>query len=271
MSLQSSSGTEPIRPVIVGIDWGDLKHDICIIHGDGRPSRQTLQHDPQTIVEWIDRMRKTFPNRPLLIAIEQSRGGLAHALQDAEGLQIYPINPKQLASYRDALFPAGGKNDTNDAELLALLLLNHPERFRAWKPDNTETRRLAYLSELRRNLVEERKSLGLRLLSTLKLYFPLALTLFKKSQTSDFLVDLIKRWPSLNELKRAHPQALRHFFNGHHVRNLLRLRPKPISLRPGPADLFRNRTHYPGERPVTLRPATLRLPQIPQTDIPRIR
>ena len=78
---------------------------------------------------------------------------------------------------------------------------------------------MAHLAELRRKLVDQRKSLGMRLSSTLKLYFPIIVTLFGKSLTSDLILSLLRRWPSLAELKRPHPKTLRTFFAEHGVRN----------------------------------------------------
>jgi transposase len=140
-------------------------------------------------------------------------------LMEAEGIQIYPINPKQLARYREAVYPAGGKSDPRDAELGAMFLRHHREQLRPWQPDTVETRKLAQLSELRRKIVEERKSLGLRLEGTLKLYFPSALKLFQKPTTSEFMVALLQRWPSLEELQRAHPKSLRQFFKSQGIRD----------------------------------------------------
>ena len=217
MSQQHSSPPTD-NPVIVGIDWADREHEVCI-RDAGKTRRQSLLQDPDAIAQWREQLQKDYGDRSILVAIEQSRGALVHALQDIDGLQIYPVNPKQLARYREAIYPAGGKNDPRDAELLAMFLQNHQQKLRAWRPENEETRKLAYLSELRRKLVDERKSLGLRLTAILKLYFPLALALFDKGSTSEFLLDLLKRWPSLEELKRAHPKALREFFAQHRVRD----------------------------------------------------
>ena len=218
MSHQLSSATPDHPPVIVGIDWADREHDACVID-DNNGKVQTFKHDPDAIADWFEQLHKKYPDRPILIAIEQSRGALVHALQDTKGLIIYPINPNQLARYREALYPGGGKNDTVDAQLLAMFLANHRQQLRPWKPDDVETRKLDHLSELRRKLVEQRKCLCLQLLGTLKLYFPLVVTLFEKSLSSDLVIDLLKRWPCLAELKKPHPKTLREFFREHGIRD----------------------------------------------------
>ena len=219
MSQPSSSNNSDVRPLIVGIDWADREHVACIIDDNRRAVTQTFQHDPEAIAQWIEKLKRQFPNRILQIAIEQSRGALVHALQGVDGVELYPINPKQLARFRDAVYPSGKKSDPQDAELIAMFLLNHRPQLRRLQPDTPETRNLAYLVELRRKLVDERKSLSLRLISTLKLYFPLLLTLFADKITSELVLQLLKRWPSLTELKRAHPKSLRSFLQQHGISN----------------------------------------------------
>ena len=213
MSHQPSSS---LTPVIIGIDWADRQHDVCIVD-DKRTTFMTIAHEPEVIVEWLDQTRQSFPGRAILVAIEQGRGALMHALLDTEGVVIYSINPKQSANYRTALYPSGGKTDPKDAELLALFLVNHREKLRPWHAEDVETRKLGYLSELRRKIVEQRKSLGLKLEGILKLYFPHALSFGKT--TSPLLLELLNRWPSLPELKRPHPNTLRQFFKEHGVKH----------------------------------------------------
>lgn len=205
--------------VTLGIDWADRQHVVCLIEPSGRADCRTLDQDPDDIADWIHELQQRFPGHTLAIALEQSRGALVQALLSFEGLRLYPINPKQLARYREAIHPSGGKDDPRDAELLARFLLHHRDQLRVWQPDLPETRRLAHLAELRRRLVDERKSVTLRLGSILKLYFPLIVTLFGKTLHGELVLDLLRRWPTLAELKRPHPQTLRAFFAEHALRH----------------------------------------------------
>ena len=81
-------------------------------------------------------------------------------------VQISQLEPK---------IPSRGKNDPDNALLLAKFLKEHQHQLRPWQPDSVETRQIAELTELRRELVEERKRVVLQLISSLKEYFPLAL------------------------------------------------------------------------------------------------
>ncbi len=205
--------------LFVGIDWADQEHVCCLVSPETGSVVETLEHEPQAIAQWVAGLNKRFPRHRVLIALEQSRGALMAALAGYDELELYPINPKQLSSYRDAVCPSGAKDDPGDARLLAEFLKNHPHQLRAWQPDTVETRRIAELSELRRKLVEERKRVVLQLSSSLKLYFPVVLKLSGRTLYSDLILDLLRRWPTLKQLRRVPPKTLRAFLAEHGLRN----------------------------------------------------
>jgi len=132
---------------------------------------------------------------------------------------LYPVNPKQLARFREALHPTGRKSDPDDAELLARFLLDHSDQLRPSRPDSPQTRQLANFTELRRHTVEERKRVTLQLTSTLKLYFPLLLELFPGKLDQPLVTRLLRRWPTLPDLRKANPATLKTFFKEHGLRN----------------------------------------------------
>jgi transposase len=129
-----------------------------------------------------------------------------------EFLVLFPINPKQLASYRDAFVPCGPKDDPTDAELLCLFVEQHHTRLRAWRPDDPSTRTLRLLTEDRRHWVDERTALNNRLRQRLKEYFPLALELASQDLDTDWFLELLKKYPSHAELRRANPRTLARLF-----------------------------------------------------------
>jgi transposase len=205
--------------VCVGLDWADREHALCLIAPAQEPVSETLLHTPEAIAHWVAGLRERFPGHRLLIALEQSRGALIAALAGHEGLELYPLNPSQLSSYRKAVCPSGAKHDPGDARLLAEFLRHRHPQLRPWQPDAAHTRRLAELGELRRKLVDERKRLVLKLTSSLKLYFPQALSLLGRDLHSEVMLDLLRRWPTLAQLQRVHPQTLRRFLAEHGFTN----------------------------------------------------
>src|SRR5262249_7063023 len=139
---------------------------------------------------------------------EQSRGALLYALMKYEGLVLFPINPKQLAKYREAFVPSGAKNDPGDAELLARFVREHHPRLRMWRPDDAVTRGLRLLCEDRRHWVDERTAVGNRLLQALKETYPLALKFLGKRAYGPRFLALLAKYPTQPELQRASPKQL---------------------------------------------------------------
>ncbi len=206
--------------LFIGLDWADQEH-VCCLRSSATDKEfvETIQHDPKDIAEWVAGLKVRFPQHRILVALEQSRGAVIAALAEHQQLELYPINPRQLSSYRDSIFPSGTKNDPGDAQLLADFLQQHQHKLRRWQPDAVETRRIAGLCELRRKLVEDRKRLVLQLKSSLKMYFPVVLKLAGRTLYSNLMVDLLRRWCTLKQLKRVKPQTLRTFLAEHGMRN----------------------------------------------------
>lgn len=73
-------------------------------------------------------------------------------------------------------------------------------------------RLLQKLVEQRRQLVEEKRRFVNRLINTLKQYYPQPLEWFSH-RGSLLLCELIMRWPSLQQLKRARHDTIRNFLN----------------------------------------------------------
>ena len=200
---------------LIGIDWADQKHDICLIdQATGRSEAAILRHSPKTIDEWATALRTRFGGRPLAVCLEQSRGPLIYALMKYEFITLYPINPSTLAKYREAFSPSRHKDDASDAAYLAELLAHHRDHLRAWQPDSAQTRTLRYLVEHRRRIVSDRTRLSNRLTSLLKCYFPQVLEWFPDICTT-LVADFLLRWPALDTLRRVRRETLSKFFQTH--------------------------------------------------------
>lgn len=191
----------------IGLDWGDQSHAVCLSVG-GQHVATELAQKAEDIEAWAADLRTRFGGRPIAVCLEQSRGALIYALLKYEFLVLFPINPKQLASYRDAFVPCGPKDDPSDAELACRFLEQYHARLRAWQPDDASTRTLRLLSEDRRRWVDERTALKNRLRQRLKEYFPLALELASTDLDTDWFLTLLKKYPSHEELRRANPKTL---------------------------------------------------------------
>jgi transposase len=213
------SSVDETSCVFIGLDWGDRAHALCLLWPDGSREHASLVHAPEAIAQWIAAVKRRALGGRVLIALEQSRGAVFNALAGFEGLELYPINPKQLARYRESIYPSGAKTDPKDAELLAEFLEHRHQKLTPFTPDDELSRRLDELSRLRRKLVDDRKTLFQKLSSTLKLYFPQLLAWGLATPKDELLLGLLRRWPSLLDLQREHPKTLRKFLAEHGVKD----------------------------------------------------
>ena len=203
----------------IGIDWADQEHAVCVVDAaTGRSDPSMLAHEPGAIEDWAAELHNRFPG-PIAVCLEQSKGALIYALMKYDFLVLFPINPKQLARYREALAPSGAKDDPVDAQLLVEFVRRYHDRLRPWRPDDEATRLIAILNEDRRDLVDLRTQLTNRLQARLKLYFPLVLELFRGRTKlyAPVVCELVLRWAALAELQHADPEEIGAFFQLHHL------------------------------------------------------
>ena len=201
--------------LFIGMDWADQKHDIYIIdrHGKGQ-----LEHSAENIDAWVGEMLKLAGGQPIAIMLEQSRGALVYALMFREDVLLYPINPKQLARYRES-YPGGGKNDPTDAMYLARMLRERITTLTAWEPDDENTRLIANLSQQRRKIVDGQTKLRQQLKALLKSYCPVVLEVFGKDYQLPLLLSVLCRWSDPRKLRRADRQLIRRVLREHSMRN----------------------------------------------------
>src|SRR5689334_288498 len=101
---------------LMGLDWSDGKHDICL-QSAGTTQRECLllEHSPEAIDEWARGLRKRFGGRRVAIALELAKGPIVHALRKYDFIVLFPINPATLAKYREVFTQSGAKDDPTDA------------------------------------------------------------------------------------------------------------------------------------------------------------
>jgi transposase len=205
----------------VGLDWADDKHAICLLEaGSTKREHSSLTQAPEEIDQWASQLRIRFAGRPIALCIELSKGAIIYALMKYDFIVIHPINPKQLACYREAISPSGAKDDPDDAQLLLDFLVNYRNRLRPWKPDDECTRLIAMLVEDRRNAVHMRTRLANSLKARLKQYFPQALELIGDDPSTQLACDFLLQWPTLDVVKGANPETVRKFYSAHNCRNM---------------------------------------------------
>lgn len=216
MNMNEETTSAPAA--LVAIDWADQKHDIALLPaGAERAEYLQLAHRPRDLAEWACDLRQRFGGRKVVVAVEQKRGALIHALMGYEFFVLYLVNPGTLANFRKAFKRSGAKSDPLDRDLLLELIQKHRERLSHWQPDDVQTRHLDLLVQDRRAAVNECTRLGQQLRATLKNYFPAMIDLAGEL-TTRLACDLILKWPDFASLKGAKSQTLRSFFYAHNFR-----------------------------------------------------
>lgn len=187
--------------VIIGIDWADQAHAVAILIGN-QLKTQTLEQTPEAIDQWAIELQTKYPDQTITVCLEQSKGALIYALMKYGFLQLVPINPSQLSSYRDTLKTSGAKDDPSDAQLLAQFAARHQDQLKPLVRDDEATRFLRALCEDRRALVDRRSAVTNTMKSRLKQYFPQALTIFRDLRT-ELACQFLKRFSSLQSFQAA--------------------------------------------------------------------
>lgn len=213
------SNTEDFQPQAwIGLDWGGKEHAFALQDRDGQQEKGKLAHSAENLHGWLRQIGKRYGGRPVVLAVEASRGAVIHALLQYSWLTIYPINPVTSARYRTAFKPSGAKDDLPDAVVLLDLVRCHSEKLRPLAVQDEATVKLAGLVEARRAIVDRRTTLINQLTSLLKSYYPQALDVLGKLD-SDLAVAFLRRWPDLISLKAARAGTIMRFFHAHQVRS----------------------------------------------------
>jgi transposase len=216
---QDVTKPEPAFAALIGIDWADRKHYWSLsAEGMSRAERGTLDNTPEAVEFWMMDLRRRFDGRPIAIALEQRKGALVVMLGKYEQAYLYPVNPVSLARFREAWYPSGAKNDAKDADLLLEVLTKHREHLRRLDPDLAEMRQLQFEVENRRKLVDERTALANKLKDKLKTCFP-QIPHWYEDVSTELVCDLLTKWPTLEDLRKARPAVLERFFHQHGSRN----------------------------------------------------
>ncbi len=203
----------------VGLDWADQKHDVSVCAVGETPVHQVVTHTPEALHEWLINLHKQYPDGPIALCLEQTRGAVIYHLLGYEFLTLFPVNPKSLARFRETFTGSRAKNDISDADYLRELVMLHHDRFRSWVPDDVLTRTMMFLAENRRKIVNDRTRLTNRLLSLLKMYFPQAVTLSGGVLHRQMALDFLDKWPVLVAVQRAKQKTVEKFYTSHNSRS----------------------------------------------------
>jgi hypothetical protein len=177
--------------VFVGHDWAEAHHDVFIEDGDGR--RLGGGRVPEGIegVARFHEMVGTHAQDPgdVVIATETDRGLFVGALV-AAGYTVVAVNPMSTSRYRERLSTSGAKSDPGDARVLAELARTDAHNHRPVAGDSDLVEAIKVLARAHQSLIWTRQRQINQLRSTLREFYPAALTAFDELGHADALAVL---------------------------------------------------------------------------------
>jgi len=135
--------------------------------------------------EWAD-LDPAEAAAKVRVGIETDRGPWVQALV-AAGYRVFPINPVQVARYRQRHGTSGAKSDAGDAHVLAEIVRLDHAHHRQLAGDSTDAEAVKLVARTHQTLIWDRSRQLLRLRSALREFFPAALSAFDDLTAADTL------------------------------------------------------------------------------------
>jgi transposase len=193
--------------LVVGLDWADSKHDATVLDR-GRKSHFRFDADPATVEDFIAELTRIAGGRNIAVCVEKGRVRIIYHLMLRENITLYPVDPKQVARYRQSFTSSTAKDDSGDSYYLARLLAERGSDMRALQPDDAITRKIALLSQTRRSLVDDKTAVIQQLTAKVKMIHPVALMLPVSKIDSTLVREFLRRYPDPRKANKAHVQTL---------------------------------------------------------------
>ncbi len=226
-----------------GIDWGSESHQACVVDGAGAVlGGRAFQHGGEglaAMADWIIATAGCGVDE-IGAAIEVPHGPVVESLMD-RGFAVHSINPKQVDRFRDRLSPAGAKDDSRDAQVLADALRTDTRRFRRLEPVDPTVVQLREWSRIATELTAQQNALTNRIREQLWRYYPQFLSV-EKDFSKEWVNELWALAPTPEIARRVRKSSVAAILKRHRIRRIdapevLRiLRERPIAVAPGTAE-----------------------------------
>jgi transposase len=214
MKNDTQANPSPAPAAWIGWDWADQHHDLFLESAEGQTEAIRLKNVPGQLHAWLKGLGQRFGRRPVVLCLEASRLALLPIFLEYPFLELYLVNPKSMARFREVVRPGGSKNDQLDCKLACQLVKNHRQLLWQFVAQDPLTQELAQMVRVRRQLVDQRTMLANQLKAALKLYYPLALELLRQDTTTELAADFVLKYPTLRAVQEAPLHQVRRFFVG---------------------------------------------------------
>jgi transposase len=192
----------------VGVDLADRKHDVCILDSSGVILNEfVVSHSPEGLDQLILQIRKFSTDVHNVFISAETPKHLFIQYLHVLGYTVYSINPKSVDRARDRFSPAGAKDDSRDAQVLADLIRTDRHQYRPVRMDSDELKELQLLVRDRESLVALKVRMENQITSCLKSYYPRALECFYKLDQK-VTIAFLRKYPTPEALAKADLKSL---------------------------------------------------------------
>ncbi len=203
----------PRYALFVGVDRSDATIDTETLDAAGsRACRKRISTRPEALLEWAGALRERAGGGRVALCIEAPCANIASFLRQFDFIDIFPVNPLLIKSYRESFHTARSKDDKKDAACIARFVFERHASLEVWRPASAEMRQLRAYLEHRRSLVDAVTKATNQLTAALKLYYPQALELSGKRLDAPLACRFLEKFPDLATLEAASPGQLRAFY-----------------------------------------------------------
>ncbi|MGW1564257.1 IS110 family transposase [Streptomyces sp. NPDC002144] len=187
--------------LLIGDDWAEDHHDVEVQDEAGR--KLAVARLPEG-VEGIAKLHellakhggKDLDPAEVVVGIETDRGSWVQTLISS-GYQVYAINPRQVARFKERYGTSGAKSDKGDAHALADMVRIDRDQLRPVAGDSDQAQAVKVVARAHQTLIWERTRTFQRLRTTLREYFPAALSAYADLElTSTDALELLIKAPT---------------------------------------------------------------------------
>ncbi len=169
--------------LLVGIDWAERHHDVCVMAADGQVLAGERIADGVAGVARLHELVASWAGEPaeVVVGIETDRGLLVGALVAAlvaAGYQVIAVNPLAASRYRERHTTSWAKSDRGDARMLADLVRTDRHHHRRVAGDSGLVEAVKVLARGHQQLVWARQRQANLVRSALRAFYPAALAAF---------------------------------------------------------------------------------------------
>lgn len=194
--------------MIIGVDFGEWKHSICVMGDDGRELESCeVEHSGAQLTGLCARLQRAAGGEPVRVGIERPSGALVELFMGF-GCIVFAINPKQLDHWRQFGTSSAAKDDRRDAYALADALRRKPEAFCQVGESGPELAAMRQALSTRSDLVKQQTAALNRLQATLRPVAPNLMRLLDpRTQWSRRVLKQLLRLKCPERVRRATLEA----------------------------------------------------------------